>query len=148
MRCSVLAAVAIAWAAQAASHDAVVATVEKEYRQKQNEYNQLARCDRYRWEFIRCSEYPYWCKDNTAHQPKGEAMWVAGYGDILTKSEQGIYIGVRSWIDRKENRSQVSRLYLFKHDNKRGWYRAAACKVVEDWSDQNGWVCQRDDKKQ
>lgn len=128
---------------QAGSHDWVVETLEKEYRNKQQEYNEMARANRYKWEFVEVQFVPVGCRDDVSSKVCGEALWVDGYGQIVRKNGDDLFVAVRSWIERdSKERSQVTRVFHYKKKGT-GWKRADIYKITENWSDDVGWICQR-----
>jgi hypothetical protein len=74
----------------------------------------------------------------------GEAVWVEGYGKVLLEGEEGIFVAVRSWIDRRDDdQTQVIRLFHYRTNSDGVWHRVRTIKVTQVWNHSCGWVCQR-----
>jgi hypothetical protein len=127
------------------SQKPIVEQVSHEYSRKQADYNAMAKANRYKWEIVDVIDFPYWCVEGVGCSRSGDKLWIPGYGQVLLKTDEGVYIGVRSWIDRDspEDKAQVTRLFLYKQNSNGLWYRARTMKVTQVWEESAGWVCQR-----
>jgi hypothetical protein len=122
----------------------LVDVVVREYEEKQNDYNDMARANRYRWEMVTVDELPLWCHEAARKTVDGEPIWVDGYGRVLMRTDEGMFIAIRSWIDRQnEEQSQVTRLFQYKKTENGIWERVDMFKVTEVWDQSCGWVCSR-----
>ena len=122
----------------------LVDIVAKEYKEKQDEYNEMARANRYRWEMVTVDELPLWCHESARKTVDGEPIWIDGYGRVLMCTDEGMFIAIRSWIDRpNEEQSQVTRLFQYRKTDQGNWRRVDMFKVTEVWDQSCGWVCSR-----
>ncbi len=122
----------------------LVDVVAKAYNAKQTDYNQMARADRYQWEMVTVEEYPLWCHEAARKAVDGEPIWIDGYGRVLMRTDEGMFIAVRSWINRRnDEQSQVTRLFQYKKNRQGIWERVDMFKVTEVWDQSCGWVCSR-----
>ncbi len=126
------------------AYNGIVKQISAEYNRKQTDYNEMAKAARYQWEIVNVIDFPYWCLEGIDCEKTGEKHWIDGHGQVLLETAEGVYIGVRSWIDRKDDdKAQVTRLFLYKQNSNGVWYRVRTIKVTQVWEESAGWVCQR-----
>jgi hypothetical protein len=136
--------IALATSIHASAYEYLVRTLDKEYSRKQAEYNEMARAKRYHWEILTINEFPFWCDENATGNIDGETRWVDGYGKVLLKNGDGVYVAVRSWIERgRDDQTQVIRLFQYRKSSDGVWRRVRTIKVTQVWDRSCGWVCQR-----
>jgi hypothetical protein len=144
MRTAVIMLIVSAFCVHGSNYEKLVAMVRKEYSHKQTEYNEMARAKRYHYEIQTVEDFPLWCSNDVSKEPNGRAVWVDEYGMVLYETDNGVYISVRSWIDRdRDTPAQVSRVFLYRQNSKGVWYRVDTIKITQTWDEECGWVCQR-----
>ena len=132
----ILLAASITWSSDLS---AMVKNLEKEFSGKQKEYNEMARSNRYQWEFVPAWDLP-WCHDELVRATRDQIVALSGYGQVVSTSDSLAYVGVRSWINRDENRSQMIRVYVYRKIGA-SWSYTKRFEVSQDWMDGFGWVC-------
>ncbi|MBD3317018.1 MAG: hypothetical protein GF344_14610 [Chitinivibrionales bacterium] len=136
--------IALTTCIHASNFEELLRLVDKEYTRKQTEYNEMARAKRYHWEILTINEYPLWCNEDATSGIDGEAVWVDGFGKVLLEDKNGVYVAVRSWIDRKkDDQAQVIRVFQYRKSRYGVWQRIETIKITQVWDQSCGWVCQR-----
>ncbi|MBD3419253.1 MAG: hypothetical protein GF398_03955 [Chitinivibrionales bacterium] len=126
----------------ASDYQELVQLVERDYTQKQESYNDMAKSNSYKWEFVEAAEIPLWCREDIGSELGKEVIWVDGLGQVLVQTDEGVYVAVKSWIDRKRDRAQVTRLYLYEFGDYGTWQKMRTFKITQNWNEEIGWVCQ------
>ena len=137
---TLLCIIMLSLAAVAEDFTQIARALEKDYAGKQRDYNNMTRSDRYKWEFVKTTDIP-WCCDEVVSARGGELLWVDGYGQIARKSDSVAYIGVRSWVDRENASSRVTRVYKYVKSED-AWKVSGTIKIVQTWDAKVGWVCE------
>jgi hypothetical protein len=126
---------------QAGDHHALVEKINEEYLRKQREYNKLVHSKRYRFEILTVEQFPTWCSDEFPESRESEPVYADEFGTVVLETENGAFVGVRSWIDRGEKKdARVTRLFLYRYVY-RHWRREDVIKIIERWDEEHGWVC-------
>ncbi|MBD3345459.1 MAG: hypothetical protein GF401_10395 [Chitinivibrionales bacterium] len=132
----------ISFGTQAGEYENLADRIERDYNKMKSEYDGIYKSDCYNWKFAEVGEIPVWCRDDIS-LGCGETVWVEGRGQIMRKTKKGVCVAVRSWLERKEDRAQVTRLYVYRKDTNGIWQRKSTYKITENWNDDVGWICQR-----
>jgi len=118
----------------------LLTTVERHYIKLQQDYDSMAKANRYRWEIVPIDEFPYHCSNYDLENTEEDVdIYVESYGVIIRhpKGDRSrALVAVKSYIE-KDNviKSRVHRLYFYKMNSYGNWYEERKCiKAEEDYN--------------
>lgn len=122
-------------------YDDLVRRIDRKYKGRKARYFEDYGKNKYRYEIRNVEDFPTWCSEKFPADLEGFPEWITKYGPVLLKADEGAYVCVRSWIERSPERGpRVSRIFFCTYVNG-NWKIANTTRIVEDWTDEYGWVC-------